>query len=202
MVGTLSYGVVLSSHSIHWSTLWVCHPSSSGFIQASSQSHSKLITAILAFITMSDNNSSTGTPTAVTTATDLSGSQDPQMLPVILWFVGPHVKFNDGRFTNKIGFSASKLSFVNGANVWWYISLIASYGCADKNIYVDAFFTSFSLHNSVALVYSYSIPHYNIIIAGRCHITNWYCNNSACHMCTTCVTLASYWNIFQFPTIW
>ena len=75
MLGTSYYEAVLAIHSTQWSTLWILHPSSSEFINSSSKSHYKQITALLVFITISDNASSTGTPTYVTTATDLFGYQ-------------------------------------------------------------------------------------------------------------------------------
>ena len=77
MLGTSSSGYGLVIHSTHWSTLWFHHTSSSDFNQYYSKSHSKRITALLEFIIISDNASSTGTPTDVTTATDLSGSHAP-----------------------------------------------------------------------------------------------------------------------------
>ena len=38
-----------------------------------------------------------------------------------------------------------------------------------------------------------------IAFIGWCHITNRYCNNTDCHLCTTWSTLASDSNIFFIP---
>ena len=70
-------GVGLVIHSTHWYIVWFVHHSPTTFIHYSSKSHSKLIAALLEFIPMSDNASSTVTPTAVTTDTYIYGSQAP-----------------------------------------------------------------------------------------------------------------------------
>ena len=83
MLGTSYYGYGLVSHSTQCSTLCFHYHYYIYFIQASSQSHSKLITSLPEFISMSDKYSSAGTHIAVTTATDLSGSKDPYIFPVL-----------------------------------------------------------------------------------------------------------------------
>ena len=47
------------------------------------------------------------------------------------------------------------------------------------------------------LLYCGRISHSPIIIYSWCHIINWYCNNSACHLCTTWGALAYDSNIFS-----
>ena len=143
--------------------------------------------------------SSTGTTVTITTANYLSGSQAPWMLPVIPCFVLPPVNFNGGRFSTKICLSTSKISFVNINNVWWYVTLVGSDGCADKYLYVDGFSTSLYLHDFVALLYCNIISQSHIILSRRCHITNLYCKKLDCRLCTTWGTLASDSNNFCIP---
>ena len=196
MLGT-SYSVdVLVSHSTHCLTLWVFHTSYSDFIQDSSKSHYKWITALLTLVTMSGKSSSTGTPTAVTTDTDISGSQATRMFPFLPWFVVLPAKFNGGIFPTKIGLSTSKLYIVNSTITWWYVTLVGSDGCSEK------YFYWLILHIIVPprdLLYCDSIVHPPIILYGHLHITNWYFKNSTSHLCTTCGTLASDSKDFFIP---
>ena len=191
MLGTSSYGSGLVSHPTQWSTLWVYHPYSSDFSQSYSQSYYKLITAILASIPMSANSSSTGKPMAITTATDLYIYHTPWMLPVIPSFKGPPINLTGEIFSTGIGLSASMLSFVNSTTESWYNPSFTIYACVAKETSVDAFSTSIFLHDYVALFYRDSMSHYHIILSGRCHITNWHCNISSFHLCTTWGTLSS-----------
>ena len=80
---------------------------------------------------------------------------------------------------------------MNRTNVKWSNTSFTNVDCDAKGTYVDAFYTEFSLHDSVDLLYLGSISHSNIILAGRCHIKNGYCNYSALHQCTTWGTSAS-----------
>ena len=192
MLGNSPSGAGLVSDSNYWSTLWVLHNSSSDFNQYTPQSHSKRITAILEFIKMSNNASSTGIPTTVTTDTDQSVSHDPWMFPVITWFEGTTINLTDGIFNCETGLSASMLSFVNRTTGWWYDPYFTISGCANKETFVDAFSTSLFLHNSLVLLYRDRMSYSDIILSGQWHITNWYCNSSARHLCTKWGTLASY----------
>ena len=202
MLGTSPSGADLVSHSTHWLTLWFLHPSSIELIHSYSPSHSKLTTALLEFTPMPGSDSSTGTTTDVTTATDLSGSHTPWMFPVIPCFEGTPIKLIGGIFTTGTGLYASMFYFANITTGWCYAPSITISECADKKKYVDALSTSLLLHNSMALLYPNSMSNYNIILAGRHHNTNWYCNSSSCHLCTTWGTLASDSKNFQSTEIW
>ena len=70
-------------------------------------------------------------------ATDISGYQPPCMLYVLNFFMVPLVNFNYDRFTTKIGFSASKLSFENRTTVRWFDTSFTNVECAAKDISVD-----------------------------------------------------------------
>ena len=83
------------------------------------------------------------------------------------------------------------LSFVNITTGWWSAPSFTIAKCAVKETSVDAFSASLNLHDYVALLYCDSMSHSHIILAVRCHITNWYCNSSDCHLCTTWGTLGS-----------
>ena len=88
---------------------------------------------------MSEDSSSTGTPTAITTATYLYGPQDPKMFPVIPCFVVPPANFNDGIFPTKIILSASKISFVNITTGRLSAPSFTNADYAAKETSVDAF---------------------------------------------------------------
>ena len=105
------------SHSTHWFTLWVLHPSSSEFIHYYSQPHSKQITAFLALIPMSDKSPSTGTPTSVTSATDICVSKAPCTITVIYFLVGSPINLTGGRFTAGTGLYVSSSSSYQQASV-------------------------------------------------------------------------------------
>ena len=119
------------------------------------------------------------------------------MLSFLPCFVRPTINLTGGRFTTGKVLSASMLSFVNRITGIWYAPYFINSDCAAKETSVDVFSTSFSLHNSVALLYCNSMSHSHIIFAVRCYITNWYCNNSSRHLCTTWGTLASESNLFS-----
>ena len=118
------------------------------------------------------------------------GYQAPCMLNDITWIVVPPIKFTGGRFTTVTSLSAYILSFVSRTTGRWSARYLNNYKCAAKYYSVDEFYTSFYLHNSVAFFYCDSISHSQIIISGLCHITNWYCNNSARQLRTTWGILA------------
>ena len=67
----------------------------------------------MAFIPISAKYSSNGTPIVLITATNLSGSQDPFKLPVLIYIVGPHINITGGRLTTGTGLSAFVFYFVN-----------------------------------------------------------------------------------------
>ena len=191
MLGTSSINYGLVSQSTHWYTLWVGHTYPRNFTQDTSPSHSIWITTFLVFITISAKSSSTGIHTVVITATDISGYQDNYMLPVIPWLVETPINLTGGRIINGKGFSAPILYFDNKTTGWWSATYFTMAECATKDTSVDELSTSFYTHDSVALFYRERMSHSYIILAGRCHITNWYCNNSVRHLCTTWGTLAS-----------
>ena len=64
-------------------------------------------------IPISDKAYPTGSPTVVITDTNIYGSQDPCILPVITFFVGPPINITGGRFTTVTGLFASIFYFVN-----------------------------------------------------------------------------------------
>ena len=110
----------LVSQSTQWSTLRVGHTYPSDFTQGASPSHSIWITALLELIPMSDNASSTGTPMAVTTSIDISGSQASLMLTFLTWFYGPPINLAGGIFVTGTGSSSSILYFFNRTTGRWY----------------------------------------------------------------------------------
>ena len=154
------------------------------------------------FIPISDKASSTSTPTVAITATNLSVLQAPCMLPVLHFFVGPPTNLTGGRFNTETALYASILSFVNSTTVILSATSITNSECAAKDASVDVFSTSFSFHNYVALFYCDSISHSHIILSGRCHITNWYCNNFSFHPCNMWGTLDSDLENFSSPLQW
>ena len=66
---------------------------------------------------MSAKASSIGNPTVMIIANDISGSQDPCMIPVLPYLVGPPIKLTGEIFTTGTGLSVSTLSFVNRTTV-------------------------------------------------------------------------------------
>ena len=139
----------------------------------------------MVFIPISSNASSSGIPTVVTTDIYISGYYDPCILPVLPYLVEPHIKLTGGSIITRTGLSAPMFYFVNRTTGWWSAISFTVAECADMDTSVDAFSTSLPLHNYVALLYCDSMSHPHIILSGLCHITNWYCNNSAFHLCTT-----------------
>ena len=138
----------------------------------------------MVFIPISAKKSSTGIPTVGVTATDISGSHYPCMLPVISCLVGAPIKLKCVIITTETVLSASILSFVNRTTVWWSAIYFIIFECTSKDTSVDAFSASFSLHYSVDLLHCDIMSHSHIILAGRCHINNCYCNNLDRHLCT------------------
>ena len=198
MLGTSYFGAGPVSHSTHWYTIWVSHHSSSDFIHPSSLLHSKWINTHLAFISMRDNASSTVTLTVVNTATNISKSQAPWMLPVIPCFVGSPINLTGGRFTTRTGLSASILYFVNNITGRWFTPLKKLEVCCQGHfcwcivhIIVSPWFCFFVvLQQNITLQHKFWWP---------CHITNWFCNNSYHHLCITWSKLASDSNSFCIP---
>ena len=183
----------------HWSTIWVCRTSPSEPTQDTFYSHSKWITISLDLISISSISSSTGTPTVVIIATNLSVSWAPFVLPVIPWFLGPPINLISGRFTTVTCLFASVLYFVNRTTGIWSYIYFTNAECASKDTSSVELYISLSLHDSVTLLYRNSMSHSDIILYVRCHIMNWYCRNLARHLCTTWVTLANYSNVFFIP---
>ena len=66
---------------------------------------------------MSNKDSFAGAPTVVITATNMYGSQDPCMLPVISCFIGVSIDLTGGIFATVIGLYAFILSFVKMTTV-------------------------------------------------------------------------------------
>ena len=164
----------LVRQSTYWFTLWVVHTSTNNFTQDASLSHSIWMTTFLVFIPISSKYSSNGTPTMVIKDTDLYASQDPCMLPVLSWLVGPPINLTGGIFTTGTGLSAFIWSFVNRTTGWWSApSFTIAYFSANETS-VDAFSMSLSLQYSVALLYRDSMSHSHIILVCRCQITNFY----------------------------
>ena len=118
------------------------------------------------------------------------------MFPVISCFEGPPIKLTGGIFTIGTVLSVSMFYFVNRTTGRCSAPYFNNHGCADKYTYVDSFSTSLSIHDSAALLYCKIISHSHIILAGRCHITNWHCNNYYHCMCATWGILASDSNYF------
>ena len=135
----------------------------------------------------------------VITRNDIYGSNDSYLVPVTPFLVGPPINRTGGRFTTRTGLYASILSFVHITTVWWSAPSLIIDGCDTKKTSVDASPTSLFLHNFVALFYCDRISHSHIILSGWCHIMNWYCKNSARHLCTTWVTLNSDSKNFCIP---
>ena len=119
MLGTYSPGNGLVIQYTHYSTLWVGHTSPSDFTQYASPSHSIRITPFLVLIPIPAKAYYYDIPTVLITNTDLSGSQDLCMFPIILCLVVPPIKLTSGIITTGTGSSASILSFVNIITVWW-----------------------------------------------------------------------------------
>ena len=124
MLGTSYSGSGLVIHFTHWYMLWFVYPCPNGLFQDTSKSHSKWTTALLVFIPMSNKYSYTGTPTYVTTDTDIYGSQYPFMFIFLPWFVGIPTNLNCGRFTTVIDLYLSILSFVIWHQFWVICILI------------------------------------------------------------------------------
>ena len=113
----------------------------------------------------------------VITATNIYGSQDTCISPVLYGFLGPPINLTDGRFAPGTGLSAYTPSFVNNTTRRCYAPSFTVSDCVDKEISVDEFSTSSPLHDYVSLLYHGSILHYHIILDVQCPITNWYYNN-------------------------
>ena len=89
--------------------------------------------------------------------------------------------------------------FVNRTIFRCSIASFTSANCAPKDTSVGVLPASLYLHNSVDLLYHEIISHYHIILDSRCHIINWYHNNSSWQMCTRWCTLASGLDNFCIP---
>ena len=151
---------------------------------------------------MSDNNYSTGTPTSDTTATNIYGYQYHWIFNVLIFFVGLPINLTGGRFTTGIGSYAYIFSFVDRTTGRWYGHLFTINVWAANDNYFNSFSAQLSLHDFLALLYCDSISRSKLCFASCCHITNWYCNNSARHLCTTWGTLASdlgiFWSLIKY----
>ena len=113
MLGTFSSSAGIMSHSTHWSILWFDHPYPHDLNQAASQSHSKLNTALLEFIPISNKYSYIGTSNAVLTAIGPYRSQASWMFTIIPFFVCPPKNLNGGIFPTGIDFSSPIMYFMN-----------------------------------------------------------------------------------------
>ena len=88
------------------------------------------------------------------------------MLPVLQCLVGTPINLTGGIITNGTGLSAPIFYFVNRTIGLWSALSSATSKCATKDTSVNAFSTSLSLHNSVALLYCESMSHSHIILSG------------------------------------
>ena len=71
---------------------------------------------------MPDKASSTGTPNAVTTATNISGYRAPCILPIIPCFVGPTKNLNDRIFLTGIGLFVFIMYYLNNTTGRWSVT--------------------------------------------------------------------------------
>ena len=78
---------------------------------------------------------------AVNTATDISISQAPLMLPVLPCFVEPPINLTGRIFTTGTGLSASIFYFVNITTGIWSALYFTITECGDDDTSVDAFST-------------------------------------------------------------
>ena len=137
MLGTSSPDDGLVNQSTNWSTIWVVYTYPSDFTQYASLLHSIRITKFVVFIPISAKPFSTGIHTVVITSTDLSGSQDYCILPVLLCFVGPPINLTGGIITTGIVLSLPISYFLNRTTVWWSDFSFNIYKFAAKENSVD-----------------------------------------------------------------
>ena len=128
-------------HYTHWFPIWFGHSYFSHLTHTALQSHSKWNNNFLSFMTIYYNASSTGIPTSAANNICISLSQVTFMLLVLPWFVVSPTNLNGGIFTNKMGFSAPILYFVNINNGGWSLPFFNSANCAAKETYVYDFCT-------------------------------------------------------------
>ena len=119
MLVTPSSGYGLVIHSTQGYMLWVFHPSRNDFIQDGSQPHSIWNTVCLVFIPIYDKSYSTITPTSITTATNIFGSQSPFMFAFLPYFVVPPKNLNAWIFPTGIYLSVSIPYFLNSTKFRW-----------------------------------------------------------------------------------
>ena len=112
------------------------------------------------------------------------------MFPVLPWFEGQPINLAGGIFTTGSGLSASMLYFLNRTTGWRSATAFTISTCYANYTSVDAFSTSLFIHYSIDLLYCESMSHSHIILAGWCHIPNWYCKSFSRHLCTA-------WGIFD-----
>ena len=106
------------------------------------------------------------------------------MLLVLALLLGLPINLIGGIITTGIGLSVSISSFVNRTTVWWSALSFTIAECAATDTSVYEFSVSLSLHDYMALFYHDIMSHSHIILSGWFHIKNWYCSNSALHLCT------------------
>ena len=133
------------------------------------------------------------------TSTNVYGSQDPWVRPVLPWLLGAPVNLTGWIFTTGTGLLASIFSFVNRTTDRWSAISFTITECSANDTSVNSFYTSFSLHSSVALFYRDIISHFHIILSGQGQITNSYWNSSALHLRNTLGTFSSDSNNFYCP---
>ena len=177
MLGNSYIYDALVRKSTHCYTLWVVHNYPSDLNKDVSPPHSIWITNFMKFITISDKEYSTGTPTVLITTANSFEYRSNLMLPIITYFFGTLKKFNYGIFTNVIDFPVSTISFVNIPNGRWSINSLTYNECFDKENSVDEFDTSIYLQEYSNLLYHDSMSHCHIILSGKLHIKNWYWNS-------------------------
>ena len=134
-------------------------------------------------IPISEKASSTGIPTVVITANNISGSQSPLIFPVLPYFVVPPKNLNEKKFNTEIDLSATILSFNNSTTDAGSITYHTRDECDIKETSADEFSKLFYLQDSTALVYCDSMS-YTHIIFWKIQYCNFYCNSLAHHLCT------------------
>ena len=157
MLVTSSLDGGLVSQSTQRSTIWFGRTYPCDLAQDSLPPHYIIITTFMNFITISLKASSTGTPTVMITATNISGYQAPCRLTFISCLLGTPIDLICGIITTGTSLSKSIISFVNDATDRWSAPCFNNTDCAAKGTSVDEFSASLSLHNSVDLFYCDSI---------------------------------------------
>ena len=138
-------------------------------------------------------SSSNGTPTSITTVTDIYWYQAAYMLPSLSLFIGLPTNLNGVIFSIGKGLSKSILCFLDSSVDRLSIPFFTSAECDIKDNYVDTLFAPFFVQYYVALLYCDIISHSHIILYGWYQIMNWY-NKT---FLDTCGTRGVNWPLIQ-----